>query len=69
MDAAPDPGGPMDEGLSSAEAAARLVADGPNLLPPPRRPPLVRRLGRQVLHMFALMLWVAAGLAAVAGLP
>src|SRR6266508_2523927 len=56
-------------GLSSTEAAARLVRDGPSLLPPPRRPSVLRRFADQLLHFFAVMLWVAGGLALVAGLP
>ncbi|HEU5084406.1 MAG TPA: cation-transporting P-type ATPase [Acidimicrobiales bacterium] len=59
----------MPLGLSSAEAAERLARDGPNLLPPPRRRTLVRRLADQLVHFFALMLWVAGVLALVAGLP
>jgi magnesium-transporting ATPase (P-type) len=56
-------------GLTSAEASTRLAADGPNRLPPPPRPSIARRFLDQLLHFFALMLWVAAVLAFVAGLP
>jgi magnesium-transporting ATPase (P-type) len=56
-------------GLSAAEAADRLAADGPNVLPAPRRPPAARRLAAQAVHLFALMLWAAAALAVIAGLP
>ncbi|WP_240193262.1 cation-transporting P-type ATPase [Glycomyces sp. YM15] len=56
-------------GLSSTEAAAALARDGPNTLPAPRRRPAVWRFARQFLHFFAIMLWVAAGLALVAGIP
>lgn len=57
------------EGLTSAEAAAALRRDGPNTLPAPkRRNPLVT-LGGQMIHFFALMLWAAAGLALLAGMP
>ena len=56
-------------GLSSGEARARLDRDGPNELPPPRRPSAARRLVDQLVHFFAVMLWVAGGLAFVAGLP
>ncbi|GAA1636182.1 cation-transporting P-type ATPase [Nonomuraea maheshkhaliensis] len=56
-------------GLSSAEAARRLAADGPNRLPEgeSRHVPLL--LLRELVHFFALMLWVAAGLALLAGMP
>ncbi|TQJ51412.1 P-type E1-E2 ATPase [Phycicoccus sp. SLBN-51] len=56
-------------GLSSAEAAARRADHGPNRLPEPRRPSAVRRLLGELTHFFAVMLWVAAGLAFIAGLP
>jgi calcium-translocating P-type ATPase len=56
-------------GLSTAEAVARRAAQGPNRLPEPRRPSVVRRLAQELTHFFALMLWVAAGLALLAGLP
>jgi magnesium-transporting ATPase (P-type) len=56
-------------GLTSAEAALRLARDGPNQLPAPRRPSPLRRFAEQLLHFFALMLWVAGGLAFIAGLP
>ena len=58
-----------DAGLTAADAAARLRADGPNRLPGPKRrhPALV--LAAQLVHFFALMLWVAALLAVVAGMP
>ncbi len=56
-------------GLTSPQAAARLAEQGPNRLPAPRRVPAVRRLADELTHFFALMLWVAGGLALVAGLP
>ncbi len=56
-------------GLSSAEAAERLARDGPNTLPEPRRRSLTRRLVGELFHFFAVMLWVAGGLAIIAGLP
>ncbi|MGZ8629619.1 MAG: cation-translocating P-type ATPase [Actinomycetota bacterium] len=56
-------------GLGSADAATRLRRDGPNELPAPRGVPWWRRLLEQLFHFFAVMLWVAAVLAAVAGLP
>jgi hypothetical protein len=56
-------------GLTSADAHARLVRDGPNDLPPPPHRPSWRRFADQLVHFFALMLWVAGALAFVAGLP
>ena len=56
-------------GLTTAVAAERLLADGPNVLPSARRHSPVRRFLRELTHFFALMLWVAAGLALVAGMP
>ena len=56
-------------GLSRAEVAARLIADGPNRLPPPERQAPWKRLVSEMVHFFALMLWVAGLLAFVAGLP
>ena len=60
---------PPRPGLTSAEARDRLTRDGPNQLPPPPRTSALRRLADQLLHFFALMLWVAGGLALLAGLP
>jgi len=57
------------QGLSGDEAAARLARLGPNQIPGPRRPSMARQLGEQLVHFFALMLWVAAGLAFLGGLP
>jgi magnesium-transporting ATPase (P-type) len=56
-------------GLSSAVARERLDRDGPNELPPPLRRSTIHRLADQLLHFFALMLWVASGLAFLADLP
>ena len=56
-------------GLTSADAAARLHRDGANVLPAPRRPSAVRRLLAELIRFFAVMLWVAAGLAVIASLP
>ncbi len=60
---------PLHGGLSSAEAASRLQRDGPNRLPPPKRPSGLRRFVRELTHFFAIMLWGAAVLAWVAGMP
>jgi calcium-translocating P-type ATPase len=59
---------PGTRGLTSAEAAARLVQDGPNVLPPSRAVAPWRHLLAQMTHFFAAMLWVAAALAVVAGM-
>ncbi|SER70774.1 cation-translocating P-type ATPase [Lentzea albida] len=56
-------------GLSSAEAARRLHRDGPNALPAARRRHPLLLLVEQLVHFFALMLWAAAVLALVAGMP
>ncbi|MEY3464392.1 MAG: hypothetical protein RLZZ468_2170 [Cyanobacteriota bacterium] len=56
-------------GLSSAEARQRLEQCGPNRLPASRHRPLILRLADQLLHVMALLLWVAGGLAFVAGTP
>ncbi len=57
------------EGLSVEDAAARLEIAGPNELPKPHGPSLPRQFAGQLVHFFALMLWVAAGLAFVGGMP
>ena len=59
----------VEQGLSAAEAAARRDRLGPNRLPSPTRPAAARRLFGELTHFFALMLWVAGGLALAAGLP
>jgi calcium-translocating P-type ATPase len=51
------------------EAAARLACDGPNRLPAPGRVPAWRRLAAEMFHFFALLFWIAGGLAFVAGMP
>jgi len=56
-------------GLSSIEASRRLAAEGPNQLPEPRRPSALRHLGKQFTHLLAILLWVASGLALLAGQP
>ena len=56
-------------GLASSEAASRLARDGPNQLPSVTRTPAWRLLVAQLIHFFAVMLWVAAVLAVVAGMP
>lgn len=55
-------------GLSSAEAARKLRRDGLNLLPTKPPPPVWWLLAAQMVHFFAIMLWVAGGLAILAGM-
>ena len=61
--------GSGEGGLSSGEAAARLSEFGPNRLPEPEGPSLPRQLAAQMLHFFALILWTAAALALLGGMP
>ena len=56
-------------GLTSPEAEARLRQYGPNLLPSKKQRPAWRQCAAQMVHFFALMLWVAGGLAILAGMP
>ncbi len=56
-------------GLTTAEAELALRRDGPNTLPAPRGRNPVFVLAGQMVHFFALMLWAAAGLALLAGMP
>lgn len=53
-------------GLSEAEAARRLALFGENAVESPAPEALWRRLARQMTHFFALILWLAAGLALLA---
>jgi calcium-translocating P-type ATPase len=56
-------------GLSSDEARRRRAEHGPNTLPQAKGPSAARLLVGQLVHFFAVMLWVASGLALVAGMP
>jgi magnesium-transporting ATPase (P-type) len=56
-------------GLSTAEYRQRLAEDGPNLLPAAGGANPLRLLARQFTHMLAVLLWVAAALALLAGMP
>ena len=56
-------------GLTTAQAADVRRALGPNRLPVARRPPWPWALLRQMSHLFALLLWAAAGLALLGGMP
>ncbi len=51
------------DGLSHAEARRRLGEFGPNRIEELRREPALVRLLREFVHFFAVILWVAAGLA------
>nr|WP_216077779.1 cation-transporting P-type ATPase [Isoptericola sediminis] len=55
--------------MSSAEAAHRLLLTGANVVPRPRPISPVRLLAVQFTHFFAMLLWGAAALALVAGMP
>ena len=46
-----------------------MAVDGPNQLPAPRRPSALRHFGKQFTHLLAILLWVASGLALLAGQP
>src|SRR5512132_544112 len=61
--------GTTQDGLWGHDAAHRLARLGPNLLPRAKGPSLPRQLVDQLIHFFALMLWVAAGLAFVGRMP
>ncbi|MFN8009863.1 MAG: cation-transporting P-type ATPase [Holophagaceae bacterium] len=54
-------------GLATAEAERRLAEFGPNEVARVRREPWLHRLGKEFVHFFALILWVAAGLAFYVG--
>ena len=55
------------DGLTAREATRRLQVSGPNALPSRGRKQWPLALLRQMVHPLALLLWVAAGLAWVAG--
>jgi calcium-translocating P-type ATPase len=55
-------------GLSSREAARRLLSHGPNRLERRHGRRWPKRLARQFTHPLALLLWGAAALAAIAGI-
>ncbi|MGO4186596.1 cation-translocating P-type ATPase [Pseudarthrobacter sp. TAF60_1] len=60
---------PDATGLSSERAAALLRDSGPNVLPEAKPVPQWRKLLGELTHFFALMLWCAAVLAFVGGMP
>lgn len=57
------------DGLTSREAARRLVSHGPNELVRAHGPAWWRQLLAQLVHPLALLLWLAAALAEVSGTP
>jgi calcium-translocating P-type ATPase len=57
--------GLADSGLTDAEAARRLAADGPNELPAPKRERLLSRLLRQLAEPMSLLLLAAAAVSAL----
>ncbi|MGZ4843159.1 MAG: cation-translocating P-type ATPase [Candidatus Angelobacter sp.] len=58
----------LRRGLGATEVLARRKEYGPNVLPAARRNSPWLQLLRQMVHFFALMLWVAGLLAIVAGM-
>ena len=56
-------------GLSLEQVEQQRSQYGPNLLQSPRAVPLWRRLTAHLLHFFSVMLWMAGGLAILAGMP
>jgi magnesium-transporting ATPase (P-type) len=63
------PRAPHAAGLTSEEARRRLERFGPNVLAEAEGPSWVVRFGRNLVHLFALLLWVGAALAWLAGTP
>jgi magnesium-transporting ATPase (P-type) len=61
--------GSRHQGLTTDEADARLRVDGPNTIPEPPQAGAVRRLLSQFTHFFARLLWGAAILAWIGGMP
>jgi magnesium-transporting ATPase (P-type) len=59
----------VGRGLTAAAAATALRSWGPNEIPVGDRPKAWRHLLAQFTHFFALLLWTAAGLAVIAGMP
>jgi len=61
--------GSSPQGLSSAEARARLERYGPNILQEAKKRPLIFSLLANFTNVMALLLWGAAALAFIASLP
>ena len=60
---------PTATGLGAAEVRALRARWGPNTLPARGPEPAWRMFARQLTHLLAVLLWIAAGLALVAGMP
>ena len=56
-------------GLTSAEARERLARAGPNVLAEAQRQRWWLRFAQNLVHLFALLLWAGAALAAIGGMP
>jgi magnesium-transporting ATPase (P-type) len=56
-------------GLAADDVRQRLQEWGVNVLPVRHRTPLLRSVLAQLVHFFAVMLWIAGGLAILAGMP
>jgi calcium-translocating P-type ATPase len=56
-------------GLTDTQAIERRARLGDNRLPRSTSVPAWRRLAAELTHFFAVLLWLAAGLAFIAGLP
>ena len=56
-------------GLDDREVGIRLARTGPNRIEDLPGPGLAQRLLGQFIHLLALLLWIAAGLAFAAGMP
>ena len=57
-----------NRGLTETKVHARRARFGPNELPQPQSPALWRLALAQVTHLFALLLWIAAASASIAGM-
>ena len=56
-------------GLTTADVHLRLERDGANALPEPAHESTWAMFARQLTHLLALLLWVGACLALLAGMP
>ena len=59
----------MPTGLTSTQVEQSRARYGANVMPQPPQPHPLRMLAAQLTHLLAVLLWVAAGLALVAGMP